>query len=137
MRLAGYSQSVASYMSRAPVVYDVNKAGRMREGGRYDAQWSSSVDGGRGRIGRSLSSDGVSRGERKGCVSPRTRERVQGAIGTSLASVWRCFGGVCAPCVERGELSARVPCQRVPVTKNAPMAAHLRASELQPVGKFE
>ncbi|WP_424153276.1 LacI family DNA-binding transcriptional regulator [Schaalia odontolytica] len=73
----------------------------------------------------------------KGCVSPRTRERVQGAIGTSLASVWRCFGGVCAPCVERGELSARVPCQRVLVTKNAPMAAHLRASELQPVGKFE
>ena len=35
-------------MSWALVVYDVNKAGRMREGGRDVAQWSSSVDGGRG-----------------------------------------------------------------------------------------
>ena len=35
-------------MSRMLLVYDVNKAGLMWEGGRYDAQWSSSVDGGRG-----------------------------------------------------------------------------------------
>lgn len=32
-------------MSRVLVVYDVKTVGRMREGGRYDAQWSSSVDG--------------------------------------------------------------------------------------------
>ena len=57
-------------MSWVLLVRDVIAAGRVRAGGWYDAQWSSSVDGGRGRIGWRLASDGVSRCERQGaCVA--------------------------------------------------------------------
>ena len=67
-------------MLRVLVVYDVKTVGRMREGGRYDAQWRPpSMADVAELVG--VSHQTVSRVVNgKGRVSPRTRERVQAAI---------------------------------------------------------